>query len=58
MVAPASAVASPAISSVTNSLIAVERSFSEQGIVERFKVVQPPRDFMHGRVWDMVDDDV
>ncbi|MDJ0947555.1 MAG: DUF6505 family protein [Alphaproteobacteria bacterium] len=39
-----------------NTLLAVERSIGEEGIVERFKVVQPPsRNFMAGRVWDVVE---
>jgi len=40
-----------------NTLLTVEREFGPDGIVERFRVVQPPDDYPLGRVWDMVYDD-
>ena len=40
-----------------NSLIAVERSFGEDGIVERFRAVQPPRGPQHTRIWEIIAED-
>jgi uncharacterized protein DUF6505 len=36
-----------------NTLIAVERSFGPQGIVERFRTVAAPRDAPHARIWSI-----
>ena len=40
-----------------NTLIAVERSFGEDGIRERFRTVQPPRGQAHTKIWDIVTED-
>lgn len=40
-----------------NTLLGVERAFGEDGIVERFKVIQPPRELPHATIWAIVDDD-
>lgn len=37
-----------------NTLIAVERSFGEDGIIERFRTVQPARGQEHARIWEIV----
>ncbi len=34
-----------------NTLIAVERSWGPQGIVERFRAVEAPRDPPHAKIW-------
>jgi hypothetical protein len=41
-----------------NTLLAVEREFSEDGIVERFKVIRPPSAINHEQVkiWGVVDE--
>ena len=40
-----------------SALLRVERDFGDDGIVERFKVIErPQRDVMAGRVWDAVED--
>lgn len=39
-----------------NTLLAVERSMGEDGIVEKFKVVTPPRQgIMAGKAWDAIE---
>lgn len=40
-----------------NTLLAVERSFSSEGIVERFSVVEPKAPLSHARIWTIVDDE-
>ncbi len=40
-----------------NTLIAVERSFGEDGIRERFRTVQPPRGQEHAKIWEIVAED-
>lgn len=41
-----------------NTLFAVSRSFADDGqIHEQFRIVQPPSDGMHARIWDIVPDD-
>jgi len=40
-----------------HTLLAVERSFGAEGIVERFKVIRPPRGTVHTKIWTIVDDD-
>lgn len=39
-----------------NTLLAVERSFGPDGIVERFRAVEPPRETPHARLWTIVDE--
>ena len=39
-----------------NTLIGVARSFGEQGIVERFRKVEPPRHPVHTKIWEIVAD--
>jgi hypothetical protein len=34
-----------------NTLVAVERSWGPQGIVERFRTIEPPRETPHARLW-------
>ncbi len=41
-----------------HTLLALEREIGEEGIVERFKVIQPPREAQHAKVWAIVEDDV
>ncbi|WP_119461912.1 DUF6505 family protein [Rhodospirillaceae bacterium SYSU D60014] len=38
-----------------NTLIAVERSFGDSGIVERFRAIKPPREPAHARIWQIVE---
>ncbi len=41
-----------------HTLLALERELGKEGIVERFKVIQPPREAQHAKVWAIVEDDV
>jgi len=38
-------------------LLAVERDFGPDGVVERFRVVRPPDPMAHGKIWDIVAED-
>ena len=40
-----------------HTLLALERDFGDQGIVERFKAIQPPRQAQHTKIWSIVEDD-
>ncbi len=40
-----------------NTLLAVEREFGPQGVVERFRALDPPREKMHARIWNIVEDE-
>jgi hypothetical protein len=40
-----------------NTLIAVERSFGPQGIAERFRTVEAPRETLHAQVWSIEPED-
>jgi len=40
-----------------NTLIAVERSFGPQGIVERFRAIAAPAEAPHARIWTIEPDD-
>jgi len=40
-----------------HTLLTLERDLGDQGIVERFKVIQPPRQAQHARIWSIVEDD-
>ena len=37
--------------------LAVQREFGENGVVERFKVIRPPKDGRLARSWTVVEDD-
>ena len=39
-----------------NTLIAVERTFSPDGIVERFRTIEPLKSGSHARIWSIVAD--
>lgn len=39
-----------------NSLLAVERELTDEGIVERFRVIVPGRAKDHARIWEIVED--
>lgn len=39
------------------TLLAVERAPSEEGFVERFRVIQPSRAADHAKIWQVVEDD-
>ncbi len=39
-----------------NTLIAVERSWGPQGIVERFRTIEAPREAPHARIWTVEHD--
>jgi hypothetical protein len=39
------------------TLIAVEREFGPQGISERFRAVEPPREPPHARIWTVLPED-
>ncbi len=39
-----------------HSLLAVERELAEEGVVERFKVIQPPRGAQHAKIWSIVEE--
>jgi hypothetical protein len=39
-----------------NTLIAVERTFGPDGIVERFRTIEPLKSGSHARIWSMVPD--
>ncbi len=38
-------------------LLAVERDFGPDGVIERFRAVRPPDPMSHGRIWDIVADE-
>jgi hypothetical protein len=38
------------------TLIAVEREFGAQGISERFRAIEPPREASHARIWTVLPD--
>lgn len=40
-----------------NTLLRVERSLEQDGIVERFAAVEPAKTDLHAPVWEIVDDD-
>ncbi len=40
-----------------HTLLGVEREIGSEGIVERFRVIAPPRDMPHARIWDIVADE-
>ena len=40
-----------------NSLLRVERDLEDDGIVERFGIVEPSKADLHAPVWEIVDDD-
>lgn len=40
-----------------NTLLALERTFDDDIIREKFRVVEPPRDKPHARIWNIVADD-
>jgi Family of unknown function (DUF6505) len=40
-----------------NTLLAVERAFGPEGIIERFRVIQPQGPAGHARIWTIVDDE-
>jgi hypothetical protein len=40
-----------------NTLIAVERAFGPEGIVERFRTIEPLKSGSHARIWSLVPDD-
>jgi hypothetical protein len=40
----------------TGSLLALERDWTDEGIVERFRVIQPSRSKDHARIWEIVED--
>lgn len=40
-----------------NTLLAVERSFGSEGIIERFGVVEPKEPLSHAKIWTIVDDE-
>ena len=39
-----------------NTLLAVERSFGPDWIVERFRTIEPLKSGRHARIWEIVDD--
>jgi hypothetical protein len=39
-----------------NTLLAVERTFGPDGIVERFRTIEPLRSGSHARIWEVVPD--
>ena len=39
-----------------HSLLAIERDVSDDGIVERFRVIQPSRSGDHAKIWQIVED--
>ncbi len=40
-----------------NTVIAVERELTEEGVRERFRRIERPRDPLHARIWDIVPED-
>jgi hypothetical protein len=40
-----------------NTLLCVERDLGDEGIIERFRVVEPSREPDHARIWTIVEDD-
>jgi len=40
-----------------NTLLAVEREFGTDGIIERFRVIRPRGPASHARIWTIVDDE-
>ena len=39
-----------------NTLLAVRRDAGSDGIVERFRIVSPPADTLHTKIWEIVED--
>ncbi|GAB4391890.1 MAG: DUF6505 family protein [Kiloniellaceae bacterium] len=39
------------------TLLALERDLSSEGVVERFRVIQPARAGDHAKIWEFVEDD-
>lgn len=39
------------------TLLSLERDFSDEGIVERFRVIKPDRAREHARIWEILPDD-
>ena len=39
-----------------NTLLAVRRDLGADGIVERFRIVSPPADTLHTKIWEIVED--
>ncbi len=39
-----------------HTLLMVERELGEDGIVERFKVIHPPRGAQHAKIWSIVEE--
>ncbi len=40
-----------------NTIFAVSRTLDEDGIHEEFRVIKPPTDGIHTRIWNVVEDD-
>ncbi len=40
-----------------NTIFAVSRTLDQDGIHEEFRVIKPPSDGIHTRIWNVVDDD-
>ena len=40
-----------------NTLLSVSRAWGEDGIVEQFRVIQPPLEPVHAKIWEIVEDD-
>lgn len=40
-----------------HTLLAVEREMGPDGVIERFRVIHPPRQPVHAKIWTLVEDD-
>ena len=40
-----------------NTVLSVSRDYGDDGIVEQFRVIQPPLDPVHAKIWEIVEDD-
>jgi hypothetical protein len=39
-----------------NTLLCIERDFGDTGVIERFRVIEPPREAVHAKIWKIVED--
>ncbi len=38
------------------TLLAIERTFTEDGVAEKIRVVEPPGEGLHAKIWEIVED--
>ncbi len=40
-----------------NTVLSVSRDYGDDGIVEQYRVIQPPLEPVHAKIWEIVEDD-